>query len=250
MAALPNKNSEQSKKVQVEEMFNQISPKYDLLNHLLSANIDKLWRNNAIKLLKPWNPELILDVATGTADFAIAATAINGAKVVGIDISEGMLGIGRKKIHKKGLEKRIELIKADSEKLPFEKDTFDAAIVGFGVRNFENLITGLSEIKRVLKPGGVFYILEFSKPVKSPYKQIYQFYFTNILPLIGRMVSKDSNAYTYLPESVNEFPDGEKFLTILAEVGFVESKYFLQTFGIASIYEAQKPKNQPDYTIN
>lgn len=242
MAALPYKNSGQSKKVQVEEMFNQISPKYDLLNHLLSANIDKLWRKKTIKQLTPWNPGLILDVATGTADFAIAATAINNAKVVGIDISEGMLEVGRRKIEKKGLESRIELIKADSEKLPFESDTFDAAIVGFGVRNFENLKAGISEIKRVLKPGGVFFVLEFSKPVKTPYKQIYQFYFTKILPLIGRMVSKDSNAYTYLPESVNEFPDGDKFLSILAEVGFVESKYFVQTFGIASIYETQKPK--------
>jgi len=242
MTALPNKNSGQSKKVQVEEMFNHISPKYDLLNHLLSANIDKLWRKKTIKLLKPWHPELILDVATGTADFAIEATAINGARVIGIDISEGMLGVGRTKVYKKGLAKRIELIKADSEKLPFEKDTFDAAIVGFGVRNFENLKAGLAEIKRVLKPGAVFYVLEFSKPAKSPYKQIYQFYFTNILPLIGRMVSKNSNAYTYLPESVNEFPDGDKFLTILAEVGFVESKYILQTFGIATIYEAQKPE--------
>jgi len=241
MTALPNKNSGQSKKVQVEEMFNHISPKYDLLNHLLSANIDKLWRKKTIKLLKPWHPELILDVATGTADFAIEATAINGARVIGIDISEGMLGVGRTKVYKKGLAKRIELIKADSEKLPFEKDTFDAAIVGFGVRNFENLKAGLAEIKRVLKPGAVFYVLEFSKPAKSPYKQIYQFYSTNILPLIGRMVSKNSNAYTYLPESVNEFPDGDKFLTILAEVGFVESKYILQTFGIATIYEAQKP---------
>ena len=242
MAALPYKNSGQSKKVQVEEMFNQISPKYDLLNHLLSANIDKLWRKKAIKQLTPWNPGLVLDVATGTADFAIAATAINNAKVVGIDISEGMLEVGRRKIKKKGLESRIELIKADSEKLPFESDTFDAAIVGFGVRNFENLKAGISEIKRVLKPGGVFFVLEFSKPVKTPYKQIYQIYFTKILPLIGRMVSKDSNAYTYLPESVNEFPDGDKFLSILAEVGFVESKYFVQTFGIASIYETQKPK--------
>lgn len=242
MAALPYKNSGQSKKVQVEEMFNQISPRYDLLNHLLSANIDKLWRKKTIKQLTPWNPGLILDVATGTADFAIAATAINNAKVVGIDISEGMLEVGRRKIEKKGLESRIELIKADSEKLPFESDTFDAAIVGFGVRNFENLKAGISEIKRVLKPGGVFFVLEFSKPVKTPYKQIYQFYFTKILPLIGRMVSKDSNAYTYLPESVNEFPDGDKFLSILAEVGFVESKYFVQTFGIASIYETQKPK--------
>jgi demethylmenaquinone methyltransferase/2-methoxy-6-polyprenyl-1,4-benzoquinol methylase len=243
MTALPNKNSQQSKKDQVEEMFNNISPKYDLLNHLLSANIDKLWRKNAINMLKPHQPGLILDIATGTADFAIAATCIQGAKIVGIDISEGMLEVGRKKVMKKGLSNRIELIKADSENLPFENDKFDAAIVGFGVRNFETLKTGLSEIKRVLKPGGIFYILEFSKPVKAPYKQVYQFYFTKILPFVGRLVSKDSNAYTYLPESVNEFPDGDKFLTILAEVGFVGNKCFPQTFGIASIYEAGKSKS-------
>ena len=240
MTVLPNKNSEQSKKDQVEEMFNNISPKYDLLNHMLSANIDRLWRRKAINLLKQWQPELILDVATGTADFAIAATVIKGAKIVGIDISEGMLEVGRRKVEKKNLAEIIKLIKADSENLPFENDKFDAAIVGFGVRNFETLETGLSEIKRVLKPGGVFYILEFSKPVKSPYKQFYQFYFTRILPFIGRMVSNDSTAYTYLPESVNEFPDGDKFLAILAEVGFVENKCFPQTFGIASIYEAHK----------
>ena len=240
MTVLPNKNSEQSKKDQVEEMFNNISPKYDLLNHMLSANIDRLWRRKAINLLKQWQPELILDVATGTADFAIAATVIKGAKIVGIDISEGMLEVGRRKVEKKNLAEIIKLIKADSENLPFENDKLDAAIVGFGVRNFETLETGLSEIKRVLKPGGVFYILEFSKPVKSPYKQFYQFYFTRILPFIGRMVSKDSTAYTYLPESVNEFPDGDKFLAILAEVGFVENKCFPQTFGIASIYEAHK----------
>ena len=243
MTALPNKKSQQSKKEQVEEMFNNISPKYDLLNHLLSANIDKLWRKNAINMLKPHQPGLILDIATGTADFAIAATRIKGAKIVGIDISEGMLEVGRKKVEKKGLTNCIELIKADSENLPFENGKFDAAIVGFGVRNFETLKTGLSEIKRVLKPGGVFYILEFSKPLKTPYKQVYQFYFTKILPLIGRLVSKNSNAYTYLPESVNEFPDGDKFLTILAEVGFVDNKCFSQTFGIASIYEANKSKN-------
>ncbi|HSO86021.1 MAG TPA: bifunctional demethylmenaquinone methyltransferase/2-methoxy-6-polyprenyl-1,4-benzoquinol methylase UbiE [Draconibacterium sp.] len=240
MTALPNKQSEQSKKDQVEEMFNNISPKYDLLNHLLSANIDKLWRRKTIKMLSPYHPELIVDIATGTADFAVAATKINGAKVVGIDISEGMLEVGRRKIEKKALANVIDLIKADSENLPFENDKFDAAIVGFGVRNFENLKKGLSEIKRVLKPGGVFFILEFSKPEKSPYKQIYQFYFTKVLPFIGRQISKDSNAYTYLPESVNEFPDGEKFLTILADVGFVGNKCFLQTFGIASIYEAHK----------
>lgn len=243
MTTLPNKNSELSKKDQVEEMFNNISPKYDLLNHLLSANIDRLWRKKAINLLRPWRPELILDVATGTADFAIAATRIKGVKVVGIDISEGMLKVGRRKVEKKNLTEIIELIKADSENLPFVNDKFDAAIVGFGVRNFENLKKGLSEIKRVLKPGGVFYILEFSKPMKSPYKQFYQFYFTRILPFIGRMVSKDSTAYSYLPESVNEFPDGDKFLTILAEVGFVKNKCFSLTFGIASIYEAHKSLN-------
>lgn len=243
MAALPNKNSELSKKNQVEEMFDSISPRYDLLNHLLSANIDKLWRRNTINKLKLCKPTLILDIATGTADFAIAATRIKGTKVLGIDISEGMLEVGRNKIEKKKLTESIELIKADSENLPFVNDKFDAAIVGFGVRNFENLKKGLTEIERVLKPGAVFYVLEFSKPAKSPYKQIYQFYFTKILPLVGRMVSKNSNAYTYLPESVKEFPDGEKFLTILADVGFVDNKSFLQTFGIATIYEAHKSEN-------
>lgn len=240
MTALPNKFSEQSKKDQVEEMFDDISPRYDLLNHLLSANIDKLWRRNAIHKLKAHNPKLILDIATGTGDFAIAAARINEAKVIGIDISEGMLEVGRGKLEKKKLTETIELQKADSEKLPFENEKFDAAIVGFGVRNFENLKKGLTEIFRVLRPGGVFYVLEFSKPVNSPYKQIYQFYFTKILPFIGRMISKNSNAYTYLPESVNEFPDGELFLTILAEVGFVRNKCFPQTFGIATIYEAHK----------
>jgi demethylmenaquinone methyltransferase/2-methoxy-6-polyprenyl-1,4-benzoquinol methylase len=154
-----------------------------------------------------------------------------------------MLEVGRRKIKKKKLTDKIELIKANSENLPFEKNKFDAAIVGFGVRNFETLKKGLTEINRVLKPGGVFYVLEFSKPDKSPFKQIYQFYFTKILPFIGQIVSKNSNAYTYLPESVNEFPDGDKFLTILAEVGFTKNKCFKQTFGIASIYEAHKSEN-------
>jgi demethylmenaquinone methyltransferase/2-methoxy-6-polyprenyl-1,4-benzoquinol methylase len=240
MTTLPNKNSEQSKKDQVEEMFNNISPRYDLLNHLLSANIDKLWRRNTIKKLQPYQPKLILDIATGTGDFAIAATKIEGASIVGIDISDGMLEVGRRKIRKKKLTEKIELLKADSENLPFDNNNFDAVIVGFGVRNFETLKKGLTEINRVLKPGGVFYVLEFSKPDSSPFKQLYQFYFTRILPLIGRMVSKSSNAYTYLPESVREFPDGDKFLTILAEVGFTKNKCFKQTFGIASIYEAHK----------
>ncbi len=242
MAALPDKQSKQSKKNQVEEMFNSISPKYDLLNHLLSANIDKSWRKKTIKLLEKKQPKLILDVATGTADFAIAATRVQTAKIIGIDISEGMLSVGRKKVKKWGLENRIELVKADSENLPFENDSFDAAIVGFGVRNFQSLSNGLSEILRVLKPGGVFYCLEFSKPVKPPFKQIYQFYFTKILPLVGRMVSKNNNAYSYLPDSVNEFPDGAKFLAILADTGFVKNKEFRQTFGVATIYEAFKPE--------
>ena len=241
MAALPNKKSNQSKKGQVEEMFNNISPKYDLLNHLLSVNVDKIWRKKAVNKLKAVQPELVLDVATGTGDFAVAITKLSDVKVIGIDISEGMLNVGRRKIEKKGLTEFVKLLKADSEKLPFENNSFDAATVGFGVRNFENLEKGLSEIFRVLKPEAKFLVLEFSKPKKAPFKQLYYFYFTKVLPLIGRLISKDSNAYTYLPESVNEFPDGERFLTILADVGFVKNKSFPQTFGIATIYEAYKP---------
>ena len=243
MAALPYKQSKQSKKGQVEEMFDNISHRYDFLNHVLSLNIDKIWRRKTIKKLRPYQPENILDIATGTGDFAIAALKLGNVKVTGIDISEGMLNVGREKIKAKKLEDKIQFQKADSENLPFDDGTFDAAIVGFGVRNFENLEKGLSEIKRVLKPGGVFFVLEFSKPVSFPFKQIYMFYFMRILPLIGRMVSKDSRAYTYLPESVNEFPDGERFLTILADVGFVQNECYRQTFGIASIYQAHKPNN-------
>jgi len=242
MAALPNNNSELSKKNQVEEMFNQISPKYDLLNHLLSANIDKLWRRRVIKRLELFTHNQILDIATGTADFAIAASKLKDAKITGIDISEGMLNVGKKKIEKNKLETRITLLQADSENLPFPDNSFDAVIVGFGVRNFETLKTGLAEIFRVLKPGGVFFVLEFSRPRSAPFKQVYQYYFTQVLPFVGRLVSKSSNAYTYLPESVKEFPDGDDFLSILAEVNFTKSRFFSQTFGIATIYEAHKPK--------
>ncbi|WP_319592280.1 bifunctional demethylmenaquinone methyltransferase/2-methoxy-6-polyprenyl-1,4-benzoquinol methylase UbiE [uncultured Draconibacterium sp.] len=243
MAALPYKQSKQSKKGQVEEMFDNISPRYDLLNHLLSLNIDKIWRRKTINKLRPYQPKTILDIATGTGDFAIAALKLSDVNITGIDISEGMLNVGREKIKVKKLDKQIRFKRADSEDLPFNEGEFDAAIVGFGVRNFENLKKGLSEIQRVLKPGGVFFVLEFSKPVSFPFKQIYMFYFTRILPLIGRMVSKDSNAYTYLPESVNEFPDGDRFLAILADVGFVQNECYRQTFGIASIYKAHKPNN-------
>ncbi len=240
--ALPYKQSTQSKKGQVEEMFDNISPKYDALNHILSVNIDKIWRKRTIKKLRPYSPVTILDIATGTGDFAVAASKLRDVNITGIDISEGMLNVGRKKILKKNLTGKIDFLKADSENLPFNDHTFDAAIVGFGVRNFEHLNKGLSEIFRVMKPGGVFFVLEFSKPVATPFKQIYMFYFMRILPFIGRLISKDSSAYSYLPESVNEFPDGERFLSILAELGFIENKCFRQTFGIASIYEAHKPE--------
>lgn len=242
MAVLPYKQSKQSKKGQVEEMFDNISPKYDILNHILSVNIDKLWRKRTIKKLESFSPQKVLDIATGTGDFAIEASKLKGIHITGIDISEGMLDVGRKKIRKKELEDRIQFLKADSEDLPFDDNGFDAAIVGFGVRNFENLEKGLAEIYRVIKPGGVFYVLEFSKPQNTPFKQLYAFYFTKVLPLIGSLISKDTSAYTYLPESVNEFPDGEKFLTILADVGFENSRFYKQTFGIATIYEAHKPE--------
>lgn len=240
MAVLPYKQSEQSKKGQVEEMFDNISGKYDLLNHVLSVNIDKIWRRRTINKLKPYSPKKILDVATGTGDFALAASRLKDVQITGIDISEGMLNVGRKKIVKRKLEESITFLKADSENLPFEKNSFDAAIVGFGVRNFENLKKGLAEINRVLQPGGVFFVLEFSKPGHAPFKQLYSFYFTKILPRIGKMVSKDSSAYTYLPESVKEFPDGERFLAILADVGFENTKSYTQTFGIATIYVGHK----------
>jgi len=239
---VPNRKSKLSKKDQVEEMFDNISPKYDLLNHLLSVNVDKLWRKNVIKKIQKFHPKTILDIATGTADFAIAASRIKDAEITGIDISEGMLTIGRKKIQKRGLSNRIKLIKADSENLPFDNNSFDAVIVAFGVRNFENLENGLSEIERVLKPGGVFFVLEFSKPEKTPFKQVYRIYFNRILPTVGRLISKDKNAYKYLPESVDEFPYGEKLMAILAKVGLVKNAFYPQTFGIAAIYEAHKLK--------
>ncbi|MCK3686224.1 bifunctional demethylmenaquinone methyltransferase/2-methoxy-6-polyprenyl-1,4-benzoquinol methylase UbiE [Maribellus sp. YY47] len=227
-------------------MFDNISPKYDLLNHLLSVNIDKLWRKRTIRKLKAYQPQRILDIATGTGDFAVAASKLGEVKITGIDISEGMLNVAREKIAKEQLTKKIEVQKADSENLPFANNEFDAAIVGFGVRNFEHLEIGLKEICRVIKPGGTFFVLEFSKPQKAPFKQIYQFYFKYILPAIGRMVSKDKSAYTYLPESVNEFPDGDDFLAILKKVGFTENRCYRQTFGIASIYEAHKPKTSAE----
>lgn len=237
---VPYKEKTNSKREQVAEMFDNISPKYDLLNHLLSAGIDIYWRKRAIKILAKQNPQTILDVATGTADFAIEALALNPQKIVGVDISEGMLAVGREKIKKLGKQDIIELRTADSAQLPFEANSFDAVMAAFGVRNFENLLAGLSDMYRVLNKGGICAILEFSKPKSFPFKQLYNFYFRYILPTIGRLVSKDPAAYTYLPESVGAFPDGEVFLKIYQQAGFKDTQCISLTFGICSIYIGRK----------
>lgn len=221
-------------------MFDNISHRYDFLNHLLSLGIDKGWRRKAINCLRPVNPKLLLDVATGTGDFAIQALALKPDKVIGIDISEGMLDMGRKKIVRLRLENIIELMKGDSENLGFDENKFDAVTVAFGVRNFENLEAGLAEIKRVLKPGGMLVVLEFSRPKRFPFRQVYNFYFKAILPKLGQLISKDRSAYTYLPESVQSFPDGEAFEIILRKVGFKETTCRPLTFGVSSIYTARK----------
>ena len=236
MEVVPYKEKEASKKEQVAEMFNNISRKYDFLNHFLSLGIDIRWRKKAIKLLKEDNPKTILDIATGTADFAIEALVLKPEKVVGVDISEGMLEVGRAKLKKKGLDNVISLELGDSEKLLFDDNIFDAVIVSFGVRNFENLEKGLADMHRVLREGGKVVIVEFSKPSKFPFKNIYNFYFKSILPKIGKVVSKDQSAYTYLPESVQAFPDGAEFLKVLEKVGFNNTKCIPLTFGVSSIY--------------
>jgi len=207
-----------------------------LLNHVLSLGIDIIWRKKAIKMLKEDQPKLILDIATGTGDFAIEALALKPEKIIGVDISEGMLNEGRKKIKQKKLNHLIDLQIGDSEKLLFEENKFDAVIVSFGVRNFENLEKGLADMYRVLKPGGKTVILEFSTPKKFPMKQAYSFYFKYILPQIGKVISKDNSAYTYLPESVKAFPDGNDFINILERVGFKNTQCKTLTFGISSIY--------------
>ena len=221
-------------------MFDSIAPKYDFLNHFLSLGIDRSWRKKAINKLRPYSPKKILDIATGTGDLAIAALKLNPDEIVGIDISEKMLEQGKLKIRKKGLEKKIKLQSGDSEAIPFPDEVFDGLTVAFGVRNFEHLSLGLSEMYRVLKPGGACVILEFSRPVSFPFKQIYTFYFFKILPFIGKLVSKDSYAYTYLPDSVDEFPDGEKFLGILETIGFSNLSLKRLSFGIATIYSGVK----------
>jgi len=236
----PYKNENLGKKDQVAKMFNNISANYDLLNHLLSLGIDIRWRKKAIKLLKNDPPKTILDVATGTGDFAIQALELNPDKIIGVDISDGMLDVGREKLARKKLDDKVSLENGDSENLKFEDNNFDAVIVAFGVRNFENLENGLAGMFRVLKKDGRMVILEFSKPTTFPFKQLYNFYFKLILPIIGKVISKDNSAYTYLPESVQAFPEGKRFLEILNNIGFNQTRCIPLTFGICSIYTGTK----------
>jgi demethylmenaquinone methyltransferase/2-methoxy-6-polyprenyl-1,4-benzoquinol methylase len=232
-------NSLQSKKDQVKHMFNMIASKYDVLNHTLSLGMDYVWRKKAIKKILN-NPKEILDIATGTADFAISAAKHTQANITGIDISDQMIYVGNKKIQQKKLNNRIKLSIEDSENLPFQDNSYDAITAGFGVRNFENLEKGLSEIYRVVKKNGYVVILEPSTPKAFPLKQIFSIYFQKILPFIGSLVSKDKSAYSYLPNSVKSFPDGDDFLKILNKQGFSKTNYYPLSFGIVSLYVAIK----------
>ncbi|PLX08031.1 MAG: bifunctional demethylmenaquinone methyltransferase/2-methoxy-6-polyprenyl-1,4-benzoquinol methylase UbiE [Marinilabiliales bacterium] len=227
------------KKVKVEKMFNDIAHKYDFLNHFLSLGIDIIWRRKVRKTLSHSKPKKILDVATGTADLAIELCRLNPDEIIGVDIAEEMLNIGKEKIIKKKLDKIIKLEIGDSEKLRFQDNTFDAVTVSFGVRNYEDLQAGLKEMNRVLKPGGTLAVLEFSKPSKFPLKQLYNFYFKYILPLFGKVVSSHDSAYTYLPESVQAFAEGEEFLMELKKANYKQTKQNRLSFGIATLYTAK-----------
>lgn len=236
----PYKDSNLGKKEQVTQMFDTISGNYDDLNRVISFGIDVKWRKNVLKLVADQKPATILDIATGTGDLAILMASTTAEKIVGLDISAGMLEVGKKKVAAKNLNHKIEMVLGDSENIPFEDHYFDAITVGFGVRNFENLELGFSEILRVLKPGGRFVILETSVPTKFPFKQGYHLYTKYILPLIGKLFSKDKVAYSYLSESASHFPYGEALNNILRKVGFINVKHQPQTFGVATIYSASK----------
>ena len=225
-----------SKKEEVAEMFNNISKRYDFLNHFLSLGIDKLWRKKAVKQLKELNPERMLDIATGTGDFAVALLKLDPKEIIGVDISSGMLEVGNDKMRKRGYSDKIKLILGDSENLQFDDSYFDGVTVAFGVRNFENLEKGLGEMLRVIKPGGKAVILEFSKPKKFPIKQLFGFYSKRLIPFIGKMVSKDKRAYAYLPESVEAFPEGQAFMDIMSSVGYGNVHGIPVSGGIATIY--------------
>lgn len=236
----PYKNSTLGKKEQVAQMFDTISGNYDNLNRVISFGIDVKWRKKVLKIVSDSKPKVILDIATGTGDLAILMAQSKAEKIIGLDISAGMLEVGRKKVEEKNLSNRIELVLGDSENMPFEDNYFDAITVSFGVRNFENLEKGFAEILRILKPNGVFVILETSVPDKTPYRQGYHFYTKNILPVIGKLFSKDNSAYGYLSESAAVFPYGEALNNILRKIGFIEVVAMPQTFGVATIYSASK----------
>ncbi|ATA90757.1 bifunctional demethylmenaquinone methyltransferase/2-methoxy-6-polyprenyl-1,4-benzoquinol methylase [Capnocytophaga canimorsus] len=237
----PYKDSDKGKKTQVRQMFNNISGNYDGLNRVISLGSDIRWRKIVVEKVAQITPKKVLDVATGTGDLAIALTQIPEVKVVGLDISEGMLAVGKEKISKKNLTHRIELMHGDSENLPFDNDTFDAVTVAFGVRNFENLEKGLSEIYRVMRPGGKLVVLETSVPEKFPFRQGYYLYTKFLMPTIGKLFSKDKSAYSYLSESASSFPYGKKFKAILEDVGYQKTNYFPQTLGgVATIYVGNK----------
>ncbi len=237
---VPDAGSNLSKKAQVADMFNNIAGKYDFLNHFLSLGIDKGWRKKAIREIQKVQPKNILDVATGTGDLAIAAAALKPDKITGVDIAEQMLAVGRTKILEKQLQGMIILQTGDSEAMPFSDNSFDAVTCAYGVRNFENLEKGLKEMSRVMRPGGKLAILEFSKPQRFPVKQLYAFYFRYILPTLGKMVSKHSTAYTYLPQSVMAFPEGKVFCDTLTRCGFKDAKARPLTLGITTLYTATK----------
>ncbi|AXG73331.1 bifunctional demethylmenaquinone methyltransferase/2-methoxy-6-polyprenyl-1,4-benzoquinol methylase UbiE [Flavobacterium arcticum] len=236
----PYKDSELGKKEQVAQMFDTISEKYDGLNRVISFGIDIKWRKKVLKMVADTKPQTILDIATGTGDLAILMTATSATEIIGADISAGMLDVGRKKIAERKMDNKIQMVLADSENLPFDDNYFDAITVAFGVRNFETLEKGLSEILRVLKPCGIFVILETSVPTKFPYKQGYNFHCKFILPTIGKLFSKDKSAYAYLSESASVFPYGEALNNILRKIGFIEVHHLPQTFGVATIYSASK----------
>jgi demethylmenaquinone methyltransferase/2-methoxy-6-polyprenyl-1,4-benzoquinol methylase len=239
------RNLKEDKKDAVESMFDAIAWRYDFLNHFLSFGIDRLWRRRAIKIISRFckNPH-ILDVATGTGDLAIAAMKLYPFKIDGIDISQKMLEIGKEKIDRKGFSGKIELIKGDSENIPFADNVFGVAMVAFGVRNFSDPLKGLSEMKRVIRDGGMIMVLEFSKPSGFPFRPVYNFYFRNILPFFGKLFSKDKAAYSYLPDSVMKFPDNDEFLKLLALAGFSETRQIKLTGGVASIYTGIKLSTQ------
>jgi demethylmenaquinone methyltransferase/2-methoxy-6-polyprenyl-1,4-benzoquinol methylase len=236
----PYKNSNLDKKEQVTQMFDTISGDYDGLNRVISFGIDIKWRKKVVEIVNKANPDTVLDIATGTGDLAINLAETNATKIIGLDISRGMLEIGKQKIKKKALDSKIEMVLGDSENMPFEDNSFDAITVAFGVRNFETLENGLKEIYRVLKPNGTFVILETSVPTKTPFKQGYKFYTKNILPVIGKVFSKDRSAYKYLSESASVFPFGEALNNILRNIGFINVEDFPQTFGVATIYKSSK----------